>query len=87
MLVPQVGIFAALSRDVPKAKCGDQSLNDTDTDGESTCVGSDRDVIDLTDTSDSEWQSVRDFENKMEIEYEEYQPPPPQKPKGFFQQT
>ena len=61
---PQVGIFAALSRDDSTCKRGGHAFNDTDSDIESTCVGSDRDVLDLTDASDNDWQSLQDFENE-----------------------
>ena len=61
---PQVGIFAALSRDDSKCKRGGHTFNDTDSDIESTCVGSDRDVVDLSDASDKEWQSLQDFEKQ-----------------------
>ena len=79
ILSAAVGIFSAFaSKDAGYASDGSGS------DVESTCIGSDHDIIDLSDTSDSEWQCVRDVENKMEIEFEEFQPPPPQQRKGYY---
>ena len=76
-----VGIFSAISH--PELKFGEQSdLSDV----ESTQAGSDRDVIDITDSSGGEWSSVEEVSNVMDIEFEEYQPPPPQMPKGFHRQ-
>ena len=82
-----LGIFAALSHPSSKLLGVDQEFEDGVSDADSTCVGSDRDVVDLTDASEGEWQSVHDVINTMEIEYEEYQPPPPQLPKGYSQRS
>lgn len=57
-----VGIFAALPH--PSLKLQDET---NESDAESTSVGSDRDVIDLTDTSEGEWTNVQEVERTMEI--------------------
>ena len=77
-----VGIFFAFA-----PKDASLAVDDSGSDTESTCVGSDRDIIDLSHTSDSEWQCVRDVENKMEIEFEEFHAPPPHQPRGTITQS
>ena len=90
-----LGIFAAISHPSLKAMNGAHNPNksfglaatadsELESDVDSTCVGSDRDVIDLTDVSEGEWQRVQEVENNMDIEFAEFQPPPPQLPQGYF---
>lgn len=80
----RLAFVAAFSHPSQKLFDGSHAANDNISDGESTGVGSDLDVIDLIDASERELQNVPELENKMEIEFEEPQPPPPQKPKGFY---
>ena len=50
-------------------------------------MGSDTEILDLSGGEDDGWVSVEDYENTLDIEVVEFQPSPPQMPRGYKKKT